>query len=247
MLEVLFQYGPFTLRTFNLFLAVGFVFTGFFVIRFTLRQKMNLSFLSYAALPLLGIMLLGGRLFYVISNWNFFSHFPLSTFFLWDLRFSFFGIIYGLIAGLFFFSKKRKEDFWAWLDTGILALLLMMIFIHIGHFFDGKNYGLPTDLPWGIAFDSLNIRFLSPVHPTQIYAALFTLGLLIYSIKKSKRIYLSGVVGNKVLMIYSLGLFGIDFLHGTPSWPVKINFLILAVISFIFMVHCSHKSHSFGQ
>lgn len=243
MLEILFQSSYITIRTFNLLLALGFVLTGLFIIRYCTRNKFNLSFLMNKLPYLIAGALLLGRGLFVIENWAFFQNQWISVFYLWDLRFSFFGLLYGMILTLLFFCKKEKESFWLWLDISMLSLLIMMLFIHVGQFFNGQNYGIPTDLPWAIAFNTQNIPYLLPIHPTQLYAALGTVILFIYSLKKDKRVHLPGVTGTRILMIYSLMMLGIDFLHGIPSNYNKISFLVLSAISFILLIHCSHRSH----
>lgn len=47
----------------------------------------------------------------------------------------------------------------------------------IGCFLVGDDYGRPTDLPWGVAFPEGLPPTTVPVHPTQLYEALF-LGVL---------------------------------------------------------------------
>jgi len=241
MFEILFQYGSVTVRTFNILLALGFLFSGVFIIRYINRKKLNISFFSRYILHVIMAVIAGGRLFYVIENWYLFSPNPIYALYFWDLNFSFFGIIYALVIVLYFLTKRNKEDFWSWFDTSILGMILIMFFVHIGHFFNGTQYGMPTDLPWGIAFDSQNIPYLNPLHPTQVYAALLSIFIFAFSLKKLKRTHLSGIVGTMALMVYSIGMLSIDFIHGSPSLYVKISFVITATLSFIFLVLSSHK------
>lgn len=243
MLEILFQNSFITIHTINVLLVLGFLFTGTFVIRYVNKHKLNLAFLTEYFIHILLATLLMGRLAYVLVNFSDFQDNWLSVLYVWDMNFSFFGMILGFVTILFFAARRNKEDFWAWFDTFFLASLAMFFFVHVGFFFSGKDYGLPTSLPWGISFDTANIPFISPIHPTQLYAALLTLLLLTYSVNKSKRIHLSGVVGSMALMIYSLGMFGIDFLHGDPSMYVKISYGILAALGFVGYIHCTHKTH----
>ena len=243
MLEILFQNSFITVRTLNILLAIGFLFTGTFVIRYVNKHKLNLAFLTEHFLPITLFSLFAGRLTYVLSRLAEFRPNLISVTYLWDLKISFFGLLGGAFLGLFIAAKRKKEDFWSWLDALVLSMLAMLFFVHIGYFFAGKEYGIPTTLPWGIAFDTNNIPFITPLHPTQLYAALITLLLLAYSVKKRRRIHLSGVVGSRALMIYSLVMLGMDFLHGTPSLYVKISYGVLAALSFIAHVHCSHKTH----
>lgn len=244
MLEILFQNSFITIRTLNILLALGFLFTGIFVLRYVNRHKMNLAFVTEYFVHVIVATLVAGRIVYILSNMTEFQQYWISTIFVWDLKFSFFGMMGGAMLVVYFATRKNKEDFWAWFDTLSLSSLAMLIFVHVGYFFAGKEYGLPTSLPWGISFEVSSIPFISPIHPTQLYAALFTLLLLAYSVKQSRRIHLSGVVGTKALMIYSLGMLGIDFLHGTPSMYIKIAYGAVASLAFIGYIHCSHKTHS---
>ncbi|MBN2087834.1 prolipoprotein diacylglyceryl transferase [Candidatus Peregrinibacteria bacterium] len=244
MFEVLFQYGSVTLKTFNVILAITFLLTGAFAIRFSDRQNLNLSFLSKNFVYLILFALLSGRVFYVIEHWPAFRSSLLYIFYFWDMHFSFFGILYGFVGGLLLLTHKAKEDFWSWYDVSVFSMLFSLIFINIGHFFNGSHYGIPTDLPWGISFDTQNIPFVNPIHPTQLYAAILALLIFLYSMKRSKRVHLSGVVGNTAIMAFSIGMIALDFLHGAPSLYTKVSFGIIATLAFIFHVICSHKSHN---
>ncbi|MBU0706190.1 prolipoprotein diacylglyceryl transferase [Patescibacteria group bacterium] len=243
MLEVLFQNSLITVRSLNILLALGFLFTGTFLLRYVNRHKMNTAFVTEYFPYVLLAALFGGRAAYVLSNISEFQNYWISLIYVWDLKFSFFGMLAGALLAVFLASRKNREDFWSWSDALFLSSMAMLIFVHVGYFFAGKEYGLPTNLPWGIALDVKHIPFVSPIHPTQLYAALLTMLLLIYSVKASKRIHLSGVVGTRALMIYSLGMFGIDFMHGSPSGYLKIAYGIVAALAFIGYIHCSHKTH----
>jgi phosphatidylglycerol:prolipoprotein diacylglycerol transferase len=244
MLEILFQNSLITVRSLNILLALGFLFTGTFVIRYVNKHKMNLAFVTEYFIHVIVAALLGGRLVYVLSNLAEFQHDYLSVLYVWDLKFNFFGMLAGSILALFLAARRNKEDFWAWFDAFFLSSLGMLIFVHLGYFFAGKEYGLPTSLPWGISFEANHIPFVSPIHPTQLYAALLTILLLAFSVKQSKRIHLSGVVGTQALMIYAIGMLGIDFLHGSPSMYIKIAYGVVAALAFIGYIQCTHKTHT---
>lgn len=243
MLEVLYQNSLITIRSLNIFLALGFIFSGTFVIRYVNRHKMNLAFVTEYFLHVLVGGLLGGRVVYVLTNLSDFRFNPVSALYLWDLNFSIFGTLGTSLLVLYFAARKSREDFWAWFDTYFLASLGMLFFVHLGFFFSGIDYGMPTTLPWGISFEATNIPFTSPLHPTQLYAAILTIVLLAYSVNKRKRTHLSGVIGSIALIVYSLGMLAIDFLHGAPSLYVKIAYGVLAALAFVSYIHCSHKTH----
>ena len=249
MHEILFQNSVITIKTLNILLAIGFVFAGVFSIRYVEKHKMNLGFLTRSMIPLILSALFFGRLLYGLENYNLFQVNPMALLYIWDLNFSFFGMLFGGLIMLHYLTRKNDEDFWAWVDVVSLSCLSILIFVHLGYFFSGQNYGAPTSLPWGITFDVSHIPYLSPLHPIQLYAFLLCIVLLAYSVDRSKRIHLSGVVGTRALMIYSLCMLGIDFLRGDPSlyYYQKIAYGLLAALSFIASIHCSHKSHTAKQ
>lgn len=245
MYEVLYQNSLITLKTLNILLALGFLFAGIFCIRYCERHNFNLAFLSQSLIFLLLSALVFGRLFYGIEHYELIKQAPMILLYIWDLNMSFFGVLFGLFGALYILAKKHKEDFWTWLDVSTLSVLAVLIFVHLGYFFSGKHYGIPTELPWGIAFDAPHIPYINPLHPIELYATLMCILLLAYSVGRSKRIHLSGVVGTRALMIYSVCMFGLDFLRGDPELTLynKIAYGLLATLSLIATVHCSHKTH----
>lgn len=243
MYEILFLYGPITITTFNLLLVVSFIVAIFYLIRFIRLKKMRLSFFVENFTWLMVIPLIGGRLFYIIEHFSMFRSNLIKIFFLWDFGFSAFGILYVGIAMLFYLTRKVHEDFWGWLDVFSLSGFAALFIIHIGHFFNGTHYGRLTDLPWGIKFDTFNIPYTNPIHPTQLYSALITFFIFSISIKSVKRTHLTGIVSTLAIMLYSISALGIDFLHGSPSVYSKTNYLIIAALAFIAHVHASHKKH----
>lgn len=241
MHETLFQYGPLILKTFNLFLATAFLISSVFLVRFIRLKKMNLSFFVNHLIAFLIIPLIGGRLFYIFEHLSAFKQKPWQILFIWDFGFSAFGLFASALFALYLFSRQEQEDFWGWLDAFTLSGLTGLFLLHIGSFLSGAHYGVPTDLPWGISFDTFNIPFTTPIHPTQIYSAILTFFILGISMRYVKRTHLTGVVGTLAIMLYSLSAFAIDFLHGAPSMYEKIGHLTLASLAFIFYINCSHK------
>ena len=241
MYEILFQYGPVTISTFNLLLALAFIVGMIFLVRYIQFQKLKLGFLVNNFVYLIIFPLIGGRLIYGLEHFSMLKQNPLSFFYVWDLGFSPFGVFYAGILTLYLLSRRDHEDFWGWFDAFVLTGLTGLFFIHLGHFFNGTHYGKPTELLWGISFDTFNIPFTTPIHPVQVYSAIITFVIFGLSMSYVKRIHLSGIVGTLSIMLYSLSAFGIDFLHGLPSAYAKISHLIVGALAFIFYIHCSHK------
>lgn len=204
---------------------------------------MNLAFFAKNYVELLLGGLIGGRIFYILENLSLFKYNPLKAFFVWDLHFSFFGILYSVLILIWYFTKKQREDFWSWVDIFLMTSLVAFLFIHMGEFFDGINYGKPTDMLWGIAFDTHKIPFAIPIHPTQLYSLLMTFIVFSISIKYIKRTHITGVAGPLALMLYCTGEIIIDLLHSTPSLYNKVSFGIIGIVSFIVYIHRTNIKH----
>ena len=241
MYEILYQNGLITITTFNTLLAVAFILSAIFLVRFIHLKKMKLSFFVNNFAYLMIAPFIGGRIFYIFEHLSFFSQNLFQSIAIWDFKFSQFGIFYGAAITLFLLSRREHEDIWSWVDAFVLSGLVGLVFIHIGDFFAGSNYGTPTGLPWGIAFDTFNIPFIKPIHPVQIYSSIITFIIFSLSIRSAKRTHLTGVAGTLAAMLYGISAFAIDFIHGAPSTYAKINFLIIAAAAFIFYMNCSHK------
>ena len=241
MYEILLQYGPFTITAISVSILIAFMVGIVFLIRFIKLKKIKLSFFVNNFIYFIIFPLIGGRLFYAFEHFSVFQKNILHIFMVWDLGLSAFGIFYSFIITLFIISRKNRVDFWGRLDAFALSGLVGLFFIHIGHFFNGSHFGMPTELPWGIAFDTFNIPFITPIHPTQLYSALITFFVFGIGMTIAKRTHLKGMVGALTVMLYSISAFGIDFLHGSPSTYNKINYLLIIAFAFIFYIHCSHK------
>lgn len=84
----------------------------------------------------------------------------------------------------------------------------------VGCFLVGDDYGMPTDLPWGVAFPVGAPPTLEPVHPTQIYEILWLLpvaGLL------WKRRHRSPFLFGEYLALNGLGRLFVEMLRVNPK------------------------------
>ncbi|QQR84181.1 prolipoprotein diacylglyceryl transferase [Candidatus Peregrinibacteria bacterium] len=215
MYETLFHIGFFELKTFNLFLFIAISCSAWLLTALIRIQGLSVDFLMKRGLHLLLGAVVLGKVLFVIEHFSFIS----SSFIplLISLSFSRFGFLFGFFLGLYFWSQREKESFFPWFESFVMSGLVFLFFMHVGHFFNGTYYGTLTDLPWGIAFDSISIPFVNPIHPTQLYSALASLSIFIYAVRGFKRTHLPGVVGGLSVALYSLASLGIDFLRAEAT------------------------------
>ena len=80
------------------------------------------------------------------------------------------GAAVGIIAALFFYSKKViDKPFLFILDRMGIMVALAGFFIRMGNFFNSEIYGKPTGSSFGVIFKSVGETV--PRHPTQLYEA----------------------------------------------------------------------------
>ena len=119
--------------------------------------------------------ILGGRLFYALSNYSVFLQSPLSIFSInLDLFDPVAALAVAAIVGVVYVSRQ-KLALWSTLDALTPLFAAMAIGLSLSHLAAGTAFGSPTSLPWGI--DLWN----ATRHPTQVYelmAALLIFGLV---------------------------------------------------------------------
>ncbi len=121
--------------------------------------------------------LFSARLTYVLTHWSAYRDAPLSalsptaTAFKWPEG----ALIGGLVALLY--GLRYRLPAGATLDAVAPGLALAMAMERLGAFLDGRSYGEPTALPWGV------LMWGETRHPVQLYemvSLLVILGLLLW-------------------------------------------------------------------
>jgi phosphatidylglycerol---prolipoprotein diacylglyceryl transferase len=119
--------------------------------------------------------ILGGRLFYTLSNYSVFLQSPLSIFSInLDLFDSPAGLVVAVIVGVVY-GARQKSPLWPTLDALTPLFATITIGLALSHLAAGTAFGSPTSLPWGM--ELWNARR----HPTQLYelgVALMILGII---------------------------------------------------------------------
>jgi phosphatidylglycerol:prolipoprotein diacylglycerol transferase len=248
MYPILFEFGIITVFSLWFFIAVGFVFASLIFIRLSKRYRMRLTMLSEHSLVLFLWTLLLSRLTFIVLHIElYFYRFQfknfLKLFAIWDKGLSFWGAAFAWFSGLWFFSRRQQTSspgspFIARLwDITFPALLIGMFFGNIGAFLDGINYGTPTNLPWGMTFRNANVKYISAIHPTQLYSAIYVIllagGLLTFLEKLRGR--LPGFVAEFGIFCFGVLKFLEEFLRGDETLKIfSVRFpQLLALIAVI--------------
>ncbi|MBI2634368.1 prolipoprotein diacylglyceryl transferase [Candidatus Peregrinibacteria bacterium] len=230
MHPIIFKTDFFILHTYWIFFALAAISGTYSLIHFSIKNGMKLQFLSSNSAQLLLFALIGARLGALLVNYHiYFTEISFGAlarlFYIWDGGLDFWGAITAFLIILYHLCKKHDQDFWKWLDSIIPSMILGLGFAHIGAFFEGINYGRETSLPWGVNFESPIIKYAVPIHPTQIYATLFSFGLAYFLIfmadtKIVQKLKTGGFIGILGITIYNFLRFLEEFVRGDDTITV---------------------------
>ena len=227
------SFGPVIIWTRLIFLLLGVWLSTEFFLRLAESANLSLQHFKEKSWHYVLAFAVCGRLFAIIAQYRVFVRDPLRFFVLWDGSFTFIGAAVGVGAVLYFHTRMHRSTFLQWLDVLLPAAIFGAAFDWFGKFAAGQAYGKPTDMPWGLTYDTIGVRYTVPIHPVQLYYAftflLFTFVLLIIR-KNSRRAGSETFVG---IFLASLATFVFEYFRGDFSIPVfatKMDFFVLLML-----------------
>ena len=251
MYPVIFDFGQISIFGREISIVInsyGFMLmTAFYSCYFVLNREMkrlkldeNIAsdIIVWAAIGGIG----GAKLYYLIENFDRVLMDPKG------MIFSGAGLVFlgGLIGGTMGVSYVFRRNSMEWFQSAdIVAPLLALGYSlgRIGCLLVGDDYGLPTDLPWGISFPNglppttysvfqsyypwVDLSGFQPgilkVHPTQIYESVigFLIFLYLYKIRLTNKV--SGSLFFKYLMFAGIERFFIEFIRMNPKYLFNLS------------------------
>lgn len=243
MHPILFQTDVFVLYTLWLLFAIAIVASAYTLIKLSIKNGLKIQFFSENAWKLIFWGLIGSRIAFILFNYqNYFYEINLDAFFrlfyIWDKGLSLWGGLLLALIQFYYICKKSDQSFWKWMDVIVPSIIVGLAISHLGAFFDGINYGRETSLPWGVNFESPAIKYAVPIHPTQIYAFLYSslvvaCLILLNHVEKVKNIEPPGFLGILGLASYSFFRFLEDFIRGDDTlliFDIRVSQIVALVI-----------------
>jgi phosphatidylglycerol:prolipoprotein diacylglycerol transferase len=253
MIQELFHIGRFAISPFGVMLVCAFL-GGYLQLRWGLRRleigaEDDASSLVFAA-GVGGIV--GAKIYYALLVHD------------WHVLFDRSGLVWygGFVLGaaaVLWTARRRRLPGWPLLDAASPALALGYAIGRIGCFLVGDDYGVPTALPWGVAFrvglppttagelrqtfhvdiaPSIPDEAMLRVHPTQLYETGICLVIWAIGIWLLRRRPARGVVGLVIIGLLAIERFGIEFIRvkddrfiGSFTLAQAISLLVLVVIA----------------
>lgn len=188
MYPILFKIGDLAINSFGAMVAISFLAANYFFTRELRRKALpdadTLS--STVTLLALGGGIFGAKLFHLIENYRDFFADPVGTIFS-GAGLTFYGGLLVAIAAIVIYARRKKISFLIFADAAAPSLILAYGIGRIGCQLAGDgDYGIPTDLPWGMAYPNGLVPTNEIVHPAPVYETItaITMFFILWALRK---------------------------------------------------------------
>lgn len=237
MCPVIVEIGPFTLYSYGLMMALGFMTASWLMTREYRRRTLPPDLAGTITLIALIGGVVGAKLLFVLEHWTQFLRDPSLLVSPGGLSY-FGGFLLASAAIWWYVTRMRRMSFLLIADATSPGLMLGYGVARLGcHFAGDGDYGFPTDLPWGTNyaggtmppseafrdFPEITSRFpggivpdTTPCHPTPVYELLLSAIFFWILWRYRTRIDRTGLLFMMYLIMAGLGRFLIEFLRINP-------------------------------
>src|SRR5712692_9484289 len=218
---VIFYIGPLALRWYGLMYVVGIVLGLWFIRGYTKRKGISQDKVYRILWWCVVAGLIGGRLYFVIQQPNFFSFYikqPQHILATWEGGMAFFGAIFLVIPTIFWRARVERINPLVAIDAGVLFAAAGQIFGRIGNIINGDIIGYRSTLPWSTVYQNHNswaclnpATCNVPVQPAALYEMLTNIVLLVLMLYLARRVTRPGVLMLVYLYAYAITQFLLFF------------------------------------
>jgi len=217
MHPILLKVGSFTIHSYGVALAIAFLLVVWLARHATARSLQGLVPMTEHALTDWAVWtvvggIIGGRLFYVLLNWEFYAAQPQEIFALWHGGLVWYGGFLGGMLATRLYLKTHGYPFLRGADQVIPFVAVGHAVGRIGCFANGCCYGIPTTAWFGVQFPD----HPHPVVPTQLLesAGLIVLFLLLRRLQTPAVLKRPGTLFGTYLIGYAVLRFLLEFWRG---------------------------------
>ena len=212
MYPTLLDLGPIQIHSFGAMVALGFL-AGLYLIKADLQRRGIDPEVGSAAVTasMLG-GLVGAKLYYVLFEKP--EH--LTS---WEALFSgsgltFYGGFAVAAAAALWVIRRRQVAVLPVVDTLGIGISIGYAIGRIGCQLAGDgDYGIPTDLPWGMSYPNGVVPTLQVVHPTPVYETLMGLAICGFLWFSRTRIQVPGLLFSIFLVLTAVARFAVEFIR----------------------------------
>ncbi len=228
-------FGFFVLKINGIFLALIFSVAVWLFYKKLESEKLDTDYLIHNLWKWVVAGVLVGRILTLLMNPQILSEdgiYAILTF--WRGGISFYGALLAGLGTMFFDLKKLGKDAWKWFDLAVPYLLIFACLTDFAGFLTGAVYGGPTDLFWGVQYETFGVDIIDKVHPVTIYALIIHSFMLYWANKYGKTFYRQrGKLFLMTVILFFFAEFFLQFFRGDPTLQIFGNLRIEQVFDLL--------------
>ena len=198
-------------------------FTGFFVAFLLLRSDVvrrgyevdlayDLTLYAYVG------GWVGARLLLIPTGWQYFTENPLN-FLLSSSGWVWYGGLIGGVVAAWILAHRRHISLLELADIAAAPLAMGLAIGRIGCQLAGDgDYGVPTDLPWGMSYPEGVVPTTEHVHPAPVYEMLACFAIFAYLWRRRLHKPPTGDLFGRYLVLSAIVRFLIETVRRNPNW-----------------------------
>ena len=214
MHPILIELGKLKIYSYGFMLALSFFLGIQLAGRRAAARGIRREILYDLSIVLILCAVLGSRGLYILTHRDHF-HSILDIIALWQGGATYYGGLILALAGAVVFLRRARVPFFTVADICAPSIAMGIALTRIGCFLSGCCFGRPTASSIGIVFpEGCPAGYTYPgeaIHPTQLYASLYGLVILIVLIALERRKYFEGYTFSILCVLYGLARFTVDF------------------------------------
>ncbi len=245
---VIFEVGPFALRWYGLFIALGIALATWLTVRELNRRGYDGALALDALFFVVPLGFIGARVYHVVTDYDLYdgnphSFFP-GVFEVWNGGLGIYGAVVGGFLGLLVFARLRGINALAFADAVAPGLVLAQAVGRFGNYFNQELFGQPSDLPWAIEIAPENrppeFNDAASFHPTFLYESIWNVLVCLVLLFVARRFANSLKNGDILLLyvcLYSVGRFFVETLRIDPAFLIgdfRGNLFVASVLALTF-------------
>jgi phosphatidylglycerol:prolipoprotein diacylglycerol transferase len=161
---------------------------------------------------------IGARLFVIPAGWNYFVADPIG-FLLSSSGWVWYGGVVGGAVGVLWWARTVGIPAAVAGDIAAPALAIGLAIGRIGCQLAGDgDYGVATDLPWGMSYPDGAVPTTERVHPTPIYEMVMYTAIFVFLWRQRRRGLPDGTLLAQYLVYSGAARLAVEFLRRNPAW-----------------------------
>ncbi len=242
---VLFEAGPFALRYYGLFIALGIASATWITARELSRKGYDSTLAVDALFFVVPLGFIGARIYHVITDYELYADAPFpGVFEVWNGGLGIYGAVIGGFLGILLFSYIRGISPLAFADAVAPGLALAQAVGRWGNYFNQELFGRPSNLPWAIEIAPDNrpagFKDAESFHPTFLYESIWDVLVCLILFFVARRFAARLKNGDILLLyvsLYSIGRFFVETLRIDPAFLIgdfRGNLFVASILALTF-------------